>query len=467
MSRLSPTWIASTLLSACLMSMLGCAKQNYQPKPISVEKTTQKLANKSPASSAFEAYLISQGYPKERLPIQVWDADTLTYSALYHHTALDLAKARLALAESNIEVAQLKSPPTINANFGRSDQANGDISPWTYGLQVDIPIETANKREIKKEEAQQLANVALMDVAEIAWQLRHQLTIDLIDYHANQSNLLLLKNEVNAHQQLVDILRKRLSLGLASNLEVSKAALDLKKAQSLLISEEAKTNAIIAKITTDAGLSIDQFKPNKFEELKLSDVISKQDSSIQTMPLQQEALLNRVDIRRSLAKYAAAEAKIKLEVAKQTPDISLSPGYLFEFGDKIWSLGFTSLFQLINNQQPTLIKHAEQLRDVEGAQFDALQASVIGQLARALADYDSAKQSLNQFHSTKLAEEQQLLRQQKQFEAGMIDRLTLTQARLASLVSEQQVQQGQFTLLRMQANIENILQKPLLSQSRN
>ena len=54
--------------------------------------------------------------------------------------------------------------------------------------------------------------------------------------------------------------------------------------------------------------------------------MAKQNTSVNSTSknFQEKALLNRLDIRRSLAKYAAAESKIKLEVAKQTPDISLS-----------------------------------------------------------------------------------------------------------------------------------------------
>jgi outer membrane protein, heavy metal efflux system len=467
MSRLLLTWMSIAFTSVCTIMMLGCAQQTYQPKPISVENTSKKLSQKSSSSPEFRVFLSKQGYPTENWPIQVWGIEELTYSALFHHAALDLAKAKLALAESNIDIAELKPTPTASAILGRSNQANNDISPWTYGLQVDIPIETANKREIRVEEAQQLANATRMDVAETAWQLRHQLTIDLIDFQENQSTIKLLQQETAAQQQLFNILQKRLALGLSSNTEISKAALDLKRKEGQLINEQTKTNAIIAKIATDAGLSLDQFKPSTIQQWSTSDLINRHDAQIQSALLQQEALLNRIDIRRSLANYAAAEAKIRLEIAKQTPDFSLTPGLLFEFGDKIWSLGFSSLLQFLNNQQPTMIKHAERLRDVEGAQFEALQANVIGQLAHAQAQYISAKQALNQLSIAKKAEEQQLLRVKKQFDAGLIDRLALTQASLASLASEQLFQQAQFTLLRMQANIENILQKPLLKISRN
>ena len=85
----------------------------------------------------------------------------------------------------NLETAGQKQNPTLNGNIARSNQKNGDIRPWAYGLNVEIPIETGNKREIRIEEAQHLAEAARIDVADAAWQLRSQIAKDLLRYHEN------------------------------------------------------------------------------------------------------------------------------------------------------------------------------------------------------------------------------------------------------------------------------------------
>ena len=144
---------------------------------------------------------------------------------------------------------------------------------------------------------------------------------------------------------------------------------------------------------------------------------------------QEKALLNRLDIRRGLSNYAAAESKIKLEIAKQTPDISLNPGFAFEFGDSIWSLGFSTLLKLLNKNQ-TLVAEAKQLREIEGAQFEALQANVIAEVSQANAAYTASQQNINQVKQQLLAQQHYTQKLQRQLDAGLIDRLDLTQNKL-------------------------------------
>ena len=55
------------------------------------------------------------------------------------------------------------------------------------------------------------------------------------------------------------------------------------------------------------------------------------------------ALVNRIDLRRKLADYAAAEAAVKLEVARQYPDLTLVPGYFWDADQSLWSISFLGL----------------------------------------------------------------------------------------------------------------------------
>ena len=135
--------------------------------------------------------------------------------------------------------------------------------------------------------------------------------------------------------------------------------------------EQTKSAEILAALAADVGLSNEKFARL---HLKVLDIESALSNVPNTENYQEKALLNRLDIRRSLSKYAAAESKIKLEIAKQTPDISLSPGFAFEFGDSIWSLGFSTLLNLLNKNNAlnqSLVAEATKLREIEGAQFEA------------------------------------------------------------------------------------------------
>ncbi|MDG1820945.1 MAG: TolC family protein, partial [Methylophilaceae bacterium] len=150
--------VVSALL--CL-SLVGCVSKT-SVKPIDSQASASKLFAKDPKSDAFNQYLIQHGYPKESLPLSTWDIDTLTLCALFYHTDLAVDKEQLALAELAIATAGTKPFSTINGTLARSNQANGDIRPWSYGLTIDIPLTTHNKREIRIEKAVQHAEVIRM-----------------------------------------------------------------------------------------------------------------------------------------------------------------------------------------------------------------------------------------------------------------------------------------------------------------
>jgi outer membrane protein, heavy metal efflux system len=464
LSTLANTIIKTLGLSLVSISLLsGCGKEKYQAKPLEPSQISAKLQHKDATSEEFKSYLIKQGYKEIDLPFASWGLNELTLCALYFHSKLDVAKSQLALAYANLESAGVKQNPSLSGSNARSNRANNDIRPWAYGLIVEIPIETTNKRSIRREEAEHLVKIARIDVADVAWQIRSKIANDLLRYHENLAQVQALSKEFKQRDSIVSLMQKRMQLGALSNTELHSAKLQQQKALFALNAEQAKTAEIRAVLAADVGLSDEQFSKLTLKPLDIDATLAQQAGYL-TAPtaqkLQENALLNRLDIRRSLEKYAAAEANIKLEVAKQTPDISLNPGYAFEFGDKIWSLGFTSLLNLLNNN-PTLINEATKLREIEGAQFEALQAKVIGDLEQNLTIYAANSQNLKQvkqYQETQLAFERKI---QRQFDAGLVDKLELTQNQLKTTLLEQQLVAAQFNHLKAALTIEEIMQLPI------
>ena len=458
------------LIVTLSLSLLAtaCAHEKYQAKPLDPAQTSAKLLSKNVTGDDFKAYLIKQGYTENQLPFAAWGLNELTWCALYHHPKLEVAKTQLALADASLKTAAQKQNPILGGHIAHSNQANGDIRPWAYGLNVEIPIETGNKRQIRIEEAQHLAEAARIDVADMAWQLRSQIAKDLLRYHQNIATAEALKNELAIQTRLVDLLNKRLSLGAISSAELSAAKLRQQKTQFTLANEQAKLAEIRANLATDVGLPLERFNGLNLKPLNLDEAVATQSAHLNTpdknRDLQASALLNRLDIHRSLEKYAAAESKIKLEVAKQMPDISLTPGFAFEFGDSIWSLGFSALLNLLNKNQ-TLIAEATQLREVEGAQFEALQARIIGDLGRGLAAYAASLENMRGLKVQLETQRMLTLKLQRQFDAGLIDRLDLTQNQLNTSTLEQQLLDAQFNSLQAALAVEDVMQRPLFEDS--
>lgn len=454
----------SMLLMAMMLGLSGCAYLPYVAKPIEPQQVTQKILEKDPLSAEFKAFCITQGYPQDKLPFSSWGITELTLSAQYHHASLDTAKAQLGTAKAAIESAGIKTYPTLGGQVARSNRANGDIRPFAYGLNVEIPIETTNKRALRIEEAQHLAEAARLDVAEIAWGLRNQLKHDWLNYHEQQAQSTFLRQISQLYDKQVELVSKRVSLGLASNTDLALTKTQRAKIQSQLAQVTYKKDALVAAMAADAGLSKEKFEQIPVAALNMDEAVREAhdyfSNPVRAPEIQSEALLNRIDIRRSLAKYAAAESKIRLEVARQTPDISLSPGFIFEFGDKVWSLGFTSLLNMLQkNSAP--IHEAEQLRAVEGAQFEALQAQIIAEVALTKAQIDASIQQLQHANLQKSQQLTTLQKLQQQLDAGQIDRLELTQAQILYNSYTEELLNAQFWLLRNATRFENVMQRTI------
>lgn len=456
---LSPASKPTTImvLAACLPMFFGaCSFQKYSPKPIDPLVNLAKFEQKDPTGQSFHQYLMSNGYKAEQLPLLEWGIDELTYCAHYFHPSLDVARAQWRAAESAEASAAEKSAPTLNSNIARSDDSDPSKKPFAFGFSVDIPIETANKRDIRIANARHLSEIAKLEIAQTAWQLRHNIAQSLAEYQLNQLQIQLLTAEETRRQEIVAIYQKRLSLGAASNIELSSANLQLQSVSSSL--HAAQQNALVfhSRLASNTGLPL-----TRVEKMQLSTNTNKPVTHVlQASSVQTTALLNRLDIRIALERYAAAETKLKLEIAKQYPDLVISPGYAFEFGDNVWSLGLSGLMTLLNKNKAG-IAEAAQLREVEVAQFEALQTKVISEASIANAELIQAQQALT--NQQKLLEQQQAntKRMERMFAAGEIDRLALAFITLENIQAEKSVALAYFKFKTAHIQLENTLQKPL------
>ncbi|MDI1309578.1 MAG: TolC family protein [Methylotenera sp.] len=392
------------------------------------------------------------------MPVRQWGLDELTYCALFFHPSLDVARAQWRATQASGARAAQRLAPTLNGNLAHSDDPDPSKKPFAFGLSIDIPIVTANKREIRIENAQHLSKAAKLKIAQIAWQLRNNIAQTLTEYAFNETQLHLLHIEELRHEEIVNIYQKRVSVGVASNIELSNAKLRLQTISSTVNSAQQTKLILLSKLASNIGvplanvvtmsLDIDQKRP----EYNLTNT-----------ELQTTTLLNRLDIRIALERYAAAEAKLKLEIAGQYPDLVISPGAAYEFGDNIWSLGLSGLLSLLNKNK-VAIAEATMLREVEAAQFEDLQTKVILEANIANAEVIQAKKALENQQRLLAQQQSNTQRMQRKFTAGDIDRLEMTYAQLEVINAEKNVALANFQLNKSLDQLENTLQKPLASE---
>jgi len=452
-----------TILSALCALLLGCGFQTYKAKPINPVLNKIQFDEQTPLNEKFKEYLILQGVNPEALPIKSWGLEELTYSALFFHSDLDLARKEWRAAQSAEITASQSIDPSFSTNVGKNTIKNPDENPWTYNLGIDIGIITAGKKEARIDRALSLSEAAKIKIAQTAWQVRTRLAKSLVEFEFSKEQSKALQQEVDLRLLIVDMLQKRLGAGIASSTELNNAIIALNKSEQALASEQIRTPILQAALASDSGLPLATFQSLNLTE----NILNKNQNQMVSIDkdFQETAMLNRLDLRASLAKYQAAEAKLRLEIARQYPDITLSPSYSYEPDGKFWALGIGSLITLITKNKG-LIAEASSLRDVEAAQINVTQAKIISEVNQAKAYYIKSFEAISRAEKLFESQATKMKQIEQQFNLGAADRLQLTNTKLEGIIALQNQLTSRYKFQMAQIALEDSLQKPLENKIR-
>lgn len=460
MKRIIPTSSRLAFALAAGALLAGCSFQTYHPQPIDPVQSARHYRAHDPQSAEFREYMIAQGYPAEALPVKQWGPRELVLSALFFHPQLDVARAQLQATRAHEITAAQQPNPNVSASFGRSED---DAYPWVYNLGIDLPLQTAGKGEISIAQAQALSAAALIEIGQTAWSVRSRLLGSWIEYDAARQQLQILQQERDLQQAVVAMLSARLEAGMISSVELGAARLQLQQAEQAVAAVRGQLPGLRATLASNAGLSTATFDRLELQSSHFDALVAREHElplTLHDADLQDAALLNRLDIRAALALYDAAEQQLRLEIARQYPDLTLSPSYYYEEGFHVWSLGLSALLPLLDrNEGP--IAEARAQRAVQAAEFDALQTRVIAEIEQAQARYRGALDELEQVRHIETSQQAYLQQMTQQFENGYADRLELTTARLESLLAKKNLLTAEYNVQRAAAALEDVLQQPL------
>ncbi len=416
-------------LSIMLIALLaGCA--SYTPKPL--DPAAQQTAFESRRLDGPDVRQFverSLGHDTAWPPAS-WDLDTLTLAAFYYHPDLDQAQARRLAAEAAIVTAGGRPNPTVGLSFQRNMDAAAGQSPWTYGLGLTIPIETAGKRNYRIETAQRLAQAAKLREAETVWKVRSRVRADLLAVYPTEA---LARRQRDLQAEITRMLERRFAVGYASQPELTQARLALNQAMLALRQNQKQTAENRARLAAAVGVPA-----GAIDGTAISFEAFGQLPPLAAMPpaeARRQALLSRPDVLAALAEYEASQSALQLEIAKQYPDISLGPGYLWDAGQVKWSLGLSLVLPLLNrNEGP--IAEAKAHREEAAAAFLAVQAKAIAEVDEALAGYGHAIQVFETADALLQDQQKNERAAASAFKAGEADRLAWQSAQYQTVTAE-------------------------------
>jgi outer membrane protein TolC len=433
----------------------GCAR--FESRPISPADSAAKLDARRLDDTGLKKFLETNlGHELDSWPPASWELKTLTLAAFYNHPGLELARAQWRVAQAGVQTAGGRPNPTLGLTPGYDFSAANGLSPWLPFFNLDVPVETAGKRGKRVTRAQHLSESARLNIATTAWHVRSNVRASLLDFTMANRRAMLLEQQLAVQEQIMKLLEQRLAVGAISQPELTTARIALDKTQLDLGDARSKSVDARTRLAESLGLSA-----AALDGIKVAfDLADRAADALTSAEARRIALRGRYDILGALSDYAAAEAELRLQIARQFPDIHLNPGYQFDQGDNKWTLGITFELPVLNqNQGP--IAEARARREETAARFTGLQAKAISEIDHGVAAYRVAREQLATSDSLLAAGQQQRHSVEAQLKAGAADQLDLLSAQLELGVATLAQLDGQAKLQQSLGALEDALQRPI------
>jgi outer membrane protein, heavy metal efflux system len=451
----------AVLIGGAALAATGCRR--FEPAPLSPADSASALESRSLADPGLRALferVLPGGAP--RWPLEKWDLGTLTLAALYYHPSLEVARAQWRVAEAGIATAGARPNPTLSITPQYVANAAMGTPLWDITSALDWPIETAGKRGRRIERAEQLATSARFSLDTAAWKVRANLRARLLDFVAARARVALLTREHDAQHEVVTLLEQRVQAGAASVAMIASARLAELQAAADLTEAERQQREAQVRLATAVGVPV-----RAFDGLDVEFPLDRPAPDLERLApgLRRQALQARSDILAALADYGASQSALQLEIARQYPDVRIGPGYEYDQGLNKWAVIGVSLELPVLNRNAGPIGEAETRRTEAAARFAELQATVIDELDRALANRDSSREALARSEAVLGAERGRVDSAMRAFGAGATDRLALRTAEVEYIRAERIHLDAQVRLQQALGDLEAAVQPPLAAGS--
>ena len=444
-------WRGSCGVAVAFVGALAGACVHYQPKPIAPAASLAVIEARTIEDPALGTYL-TQHAASAGLPIR-WDLRALTLLAFYFHPALDEARAAAAVARGGITTAGARPNPQLQPSLGYDFN---EPPPWMYGFGLTMPIETAGKRGLRIAEATRRAEAAQLQVVATAWQLRVGVRRALVDYVVARRQEALLTRQLGVQDAIVQILERQLEAGAITPFEATQARLAAATTRLAVAQAAVQRGQAEAALADALGLAPAALTPiaPSVEIGQDIDIALPDDAARRT------ALVSRADVRAALADYEGSQAALRVEIARQYPDLDIGPTFLGNQPQNELAVALGLVLPVFNrNQGP--IAQAAAAREQAAAHLMVVQAAALHELTDAEAVLQAARLKLTTAETALMTTRQQEQRRQRMYDAGDISRVELLTAQLETASAELALDDARAQVERAAGALEDAMESPL------
>jgi len=387
----------------------------------------------------------------------------LVLAAWYFHPDLQVVIAKYRKAKIHEATVNEKINPVVHIPLEHHSDTAGGKSSWLIGVLFDLVFEREGKRQARYDLAGAESAAAQINISSVAWNIYSQVRQKYTDYYTALKIDEHLTSRAAITEEILKLLLRRKELGQASSFEVSSLQIDR---QRIRLQQAGQKFALVDAVHALAGAMGIPVTALEHTVFRLTDLEAADGPVDMTEnELRQLALTHRLDIQQSLEEYNTYEAALRLEIEKQYPDLTLSPGFVFDQGDMIWALGAAWIMPVLHPQNEGPIREALAQREIKQAEFLALQARAINELEAARARLAAQKTALQQAQQLLLETTMRNQQLQKQYELGYADYLELSRGRIEVDAAEQAVTGLRISALKAAGLLEDAIQYPLFTQA--
>jgi outer membrane protein TolC len=416
------------VIRAGLCLALGCvACVRYQPRPLDPTTHTAEVFRRDLGDSALIVVVTRHaGRPETNR----WTDRQLALAGLTLRSDLRRLRAEWRAAKAAESTAGERPGIGVQGEVERRIGGREVEDPWVVGVSGVVQLELGGKRGARLQAARAGATlaesrlVAASRAVAVATRLAAAALVHALADAADAGE------EVRALEEVHTLEQSRFAEAALDASELARTSTEIQDARL------AQAVAEHAVLTARAGLAAAMALPTRALD-SLAPSLEPPTGcvsldSIGPSAFAAEAVQGRTEVATALAEYAVAESRLRLEVARQFPDLELGPGFVWDEGVNRWALAF-ALPALLGSRNRGAITEADASRDVAGLRVAEVQDSVLAEVDMAVQGCRGAALELSAADSVVAAAERLNRREREAYERGETSGLEPARAELLFL----------------------------------
>lgn len=445
-----------------LLALAGCV--HVAPAPIdraALDASATRFAGRTLEAPEIAAAMTRFAVP--HLAGEPWTLDQLTVAAWVLRT--EIAQARLDVEAALADAAAAGRPLFPGFAVLPEYVTNGaaGVNPWTVTLAASWTIETGGKRASRTAQGSAAVDVVGARLAELLWKVREEVRSAWIDLAFAEARAVTAGEEASLRADFAAWVGAQVRFGAAPRPDLLTAESDAASASGAADAAAAEVTAAWGRLSRALMLPVEAVAGQPLAALDLAALPPAE--ALDPGALADHALFGRLDLRRALAEYSAAEAALRVELARQYPDFVLGPGLGYDRGDHKLIFGFG-----INLPDPKgqrhVIDRAVFARTHAGLEVERLQTIALAEVSAALADYRASQPGVERAAAAVVERAAIRGAAERRRALGGADRGDIVAARLLELVEQRALLAARRTAADAEGRLEAAIERPIWPPSK-